>query len=76
MMKRRPHLAGAVSGWASRRRLLAAFAAIGALMGAGCAGGAETFTATPGDAAKPARACRAVDEATPLAMSPADRREC
>ena len=42
----------------------------------GCAGAGETLTPTPGDPEKPARACLAVDEATPLAMSPADRREC
>ena len=71
-MKRRPHLAEAVSGWAKRRRLLAALAATGALMSSGCAGTGETFTPTPGDVAKPTRACLAVDEATPLAMSPAD----
>ena len=51
-------------------------AVTGALMSSGCAGAGETFTPTPGDVAKPARACLAVDEATPLAMSPADRREC
>ena len=48
----------------------------GALMSSGCAGTGETFTPTPGDVAKPTRACLAVAEATPLAMSPADRREC
>ena len=41
---------------------------------AGCAG--EAYTASPGDPDKPARACLAVDEATPLAMSPADRAAC
>ena len=75
-MKRRPHLAEAVSGLAKRRRLLAALAVTGALMSSGCAGAGETFIPTPGDVAKLARACLAVDEATPLAMSPADRREC
>ena len=75
-MRRRPQLAEATSGWAKRRRLLAVLAVTGALMSSGCAGTGETFTPTPGDAAKPERACRAVDEATPLAMSPADRREC
>ena len=45
-------------------------------MSSGCTGTGETFTPTPGDVAKPSRACLAVDEATPLAMSPADRREC
>ena len=71
-MERRPHLAEAVSGWAKRRRLLTALAVTGALMSSGCAGAGETFTPTPGDIAKPARACLAVDEATPLTMSPAD----
>ena len=69
-------VAEAVSGWAKRRRLLAALGAIGALMISGCTGTGETFTPTPGDVAKPARACLAIDEATPLAMSSADRREC
>ena len=60
----------------ARRRLLETFAALAVLTSTGCPGGAKTYTATPGDAAKPARACRAVDEATPLAMSPTDRHEC
>ena len=37
---------------------------------------AETSGPTPGDADKPARACLAVDEATPLAMNSTERREC
>ena len=41
---------------------------------AGCAG--EAYRASPGDPDKPARACLAVDEAPPLAMSPADRAAC
>lgn len=48
-----------------------------ALLGAvavGCA--PEPFNPSPGDPGKPARACLAVDEATPLAMSPADRAQC
>ena len=63
-------------GWAKRRRLLVALVATGALMSSGCTGAGETLTPTPGDVAKPARACLAVDAAAPLAMSPADRREC
>ncbi len=55
---------------------MAALAAACALMSSGCAGTGETFTPTPGDVAKPVRACLAVDEATPLSMTPADRREC
>ncbi len=75
-MERRPQLAKGVSGRGKQRRRLAALAAAGALTSSGCAGAGETFTPTPGDLEKPARACLAVDEATPLAMSPADRREC
>ena len=41
---------------------------------AGCGG--EAYTASPGDPDKPTRACLAVDEATPLEMSPADRAAC
>ncbi len=41
---------------------------------AGCA--PEAYTPSPGDPEKPARACLAVDEATPLAMSPVDRARC
>ena len=63
MVKKRP----AACGWA-----WAASVAVLAL--GGCAG--ETYPASPGDPDKPARACRAVDEATPLAMSPADRAAC
>ena len=42
----------------------------------GCAGSQESFVPSPGDPDKPARACLAVDEATPLAMGAADRRAC
>ena len=62
--KKRP----AACGLAWTAALVAAFAL------AGCAG--EAYTASPGDPDKPARACLAVDEATPLAMSPADRAAC
>ena len=37
---------------------------------------AESFIPSPGDPAKPARACLAVDEATPRGMSPVDRAQC
>ena len=57
---------------ACSRAWTAALVAVLAL--AGCAG--EAYTASPGDPDKPARACLAVDEATPLAMSPADRAAC
>ena len=70
------HIREAMSAWSKGRRLAAALAASGALTIAGCAGAGKTFTPTPGDPKKPARACLAVDEATPLAMSAADRREC
>ena len=50
--------------------------AAGTLTLVGCAGGGETFAPTPGDPEKPARACLAVDEATPLPMSAADRLAC
>ena len=40
---------------------------------AGCAASSESFIPSPGDPDKPARACLAVDEATPLAMGAADR---
>ena len=46
------------------------------LAAAASACGAETFTHSPGDPAKPSRACLAVDEAAPLAMGPADREQC
>ena len=62
--------------WASGRRLAAALAAAATLTIAGCTGAGETFAPTPGAPEKPARACLAVDEATPLAMNAADRREC
>ena len=58
----------AACGWAWTTALVAVLAL------AGCAG--EAYTASPGDPDKPARACLAVDEATPLAMSPADRAAC
>ena len=51
-----------------------AFTAVLAVAASACE--AETFTHSPGDPAKPARACLAVDEATPLAMGPADREQC
>ena len=62
-------------------RMKRARAALTALVAAvavtACAGaGSRSFTHTPGDPGKPARACSAVDEATPLAMTPADRTEC
>ena len=63
MMKNRP----AARGWA-----WASSVAVLAL--ASCAG--EAYTASVGDLDKPARACLAVDEATPLAMSPTDRAAC
>ena len=75
-MKWRAPLRAAMPPRAKRRWLAAALAAAGTLTLAGCAGAGETLTPTPGDPEKPARACLAVDEATPLAMSPADRREC
>ena len=62
--------------WARGRRPVAALAAAATLTLAGCAGAGETFVRTPGDPDKPARACLAVDEATPLPMSAADRLEC
>ena len=64
----------AMPAWAKRRRLAASLAAAGALTLVGCAG--ETFAPTPGDPEKPARACPAVDEATPLSMSADDRLAC
>ena len=66
----------AMPAWAKSRRLAAALAASGTLTIAGCAGAGEGFTPTPGDSEKPARVCLAVDEATPLTMSPGERREC
>ena len=39
-------------------------------------GNSESFVPSPGDPDKPAQACLAVDEATPLAMGAADRRQC
>ena len=54
--------------------VLAALTAVLAMTG--CAWGSESATPSPGDPGKPARACLAVDEATPLAMGAADRREC
>ena len=54
-------------------RAAAALAVGFAHSGAGCS---QAFTPSPGDPGKPARACLAVDEATPLAMSPADRAQC
>ena len=62
--------------WARGQRLAAALAAAATLSLVGCAGAGETFVPTPGDPEKPARACLAVDEATPLPMSAADRLEC
>ena len=53
---------------------MAALTAILAITGTGCASG--VYAPSPGDPEKPARACLAVDEATPLAMSPADRVQC
>lgn len=51
-----------------------AFTAV--LVAAPAACSSQTFTPSPGHPEKPARACLAVDEATPLAMSPTDREEC
>ena len=62
------HIREAMSAWSKGRRLAATLAASGALTIARCAGAGKTFTPTPGDPEKPARACLAVDEATPLAM--------
>lgn len=53
---------------------LAALTAVFAMAGAACT--SETRSPSPGDPEKPARACLAVDEATPLAMSEADRAQC
>ena len=75
-MKREGQQSRATGARTSQRGLLYAGVTAAALMNAGCAHGGGTFTPTPGDAAKPARACLAVDEATPLAMAPDDRREC
>ena len=61
-------------GSARMRAAVAALTAILAVAGAGCASG--VYTPSPGDPGKPARACLAVDEATPLAMSPPDRAQC
>ena len=47
-----------------------------ALLLAGCMDGGQARVQGPGDPGKPVRACLAVDEATPLAMSAADRRAC
>ena len=47
-----------------------------ALATTGCVGSSEPYIPSRGDPAKPARACLAVDEATPLAMSAAERSEC
>ena len=58
------------------RALTAALATTAVLAMTGCGGDAESFVPSPGDPDKPARACLAVDEATPLAMGAADRREC
>lgn len=54
----------------------ASLAAAGALLLFGCQSADESYIPTPGDPDKSARACQAVDEATPLAMSAADRRTC
>ena len=67
---------GAAAQRTKRGRLAATLAAAATLTLVGCAGGGETFAPTPGDPEKPARACLAVDEATPLPMSAADRLEC
>ena len=47
-----------------------------ALVMTGCVWGTEPYVPSADDPQKPARACLAVDEATPLAMSPAERKEC
>ena len=54
--------------------VLAALTAMLAMTG--CSYDPESLVSSPGDPEKPARACLAVDEATPLAMGAADRREC
>ena len=54
-----------------------AVATLAGVIAAGAAAcGSESYTPTPGDPRKPTRACIAVDEATPPAMSPGDRRAC
>lgn len=73
---RRQRIDGARTHWARGQRLAATLAAAATLTLVGCAGAGETFVPTPGDPEKPARACLAVDEATPLPMSAADRLEC
>ena len=70
------HLREAMPVRRKRQCLAAALAAACALVVSRGTGAGETFTPTLGDPEKPARACLAVDEATPLAMSPADQREC
>ena len=62
------------NGLGAARVKVVVLTAILVFTGAGCA--QKVFTSSPGDPAKPARACLAVDEATPLAMSPADRAQC
>ena len=61
------------SGAARVKPVLVALTAAFAMTG--CAQSSEPVS-SPGDPEKPARACLAVDEATPLAMDAADRREC
>jgi len=56
--------------------LTAIFATTAVFAMAGCAGSSESFVPSPGDPDKPVRACLAVDEATPLAMGAAGRKEC
>ena len=51
------HIREAMSARSKGWRLAAALAASGALTIAGCAGAGKTFTPTPGDPEKPARAC-------------------
>ena len=53
---------------------MAALMAVFALAGAACS--SQKHIPWPGDPEKPARACLAVDEATALPMSEADRAQC
>ena len=73
-MVRRDAFLLAGNGLGAARVKVVVLTAILVFTGAGCA--QKVFTSSPGDPAKPARACLAVDEATPLAMSAADRRTC
>ena len=54
----------------------AAAVLVAVLATVGCKPASAPFVPTPGHPDKPARACLAVDEATPLAMSPVDQHQC